>query len=199
VPETTFPVTGDVDADHLLVTDPLALLVGMLLDQQVPMEKAFHSPSLLRERMGGELDAAAIASADPAVMEAIFRGPPALHRYPKAMGERTQALCAALVEHHDGRAEQVWEGAADGADLLARLRALPGFGPDKAQIFVALLAKRMGVQPDGWQEAAGAFGDGTRLSVADVDSPEAFDRVRAWKKEQKAAAKAARAAATGAG
>jgi uncharacterized HhH-GPD family protein len=192
VPATTFPVTGDDAADARRPEDPLAHLIGMLLDQQLPMVSAFRSPYDLAERLGGgPLDAAAIAAADPEGMIATFKGPPALHRFPKAFAERTQAVCAHLVEHYDGRAERLWEEAADGADLLRRLRALPGFGSDKAQIFVALLAKRFGVRPDGWQEAAGEFGDGRRLSVADVDSREAFDRVRAWKKEQKARAKAA--------
>ena len=192
MPAPSFPVTGDADADDLLVTDPLALLIGMLLDQQIPMEKAFTSPRDLADRMGGApLDAAAIAATDPADMEAIFRGPPALHRFPKSMGERTQALCATIVDAYDGRTERLWTEAADGADLLGRLRALPGFGEEKARIFVAVLAKRLGVRPDGWEEAAGPFADGTRLSVADVDSRDAFDRVRAWKREQKAAAKRA--------
>jgi uncharacterized HhH-GPD family protein len=192
VSSPTFPVTGDEAADELLLVDPLALLIGMLLDQQIPMEKAFRSPYDLAERMGSRrLDAAAIAAADPDDVLAWFKGPPALHRFPKAFAERTQAVCAAIVETYGGRAEAIWTEAADGADLLDRLLALPGFGKDKAQIFIALLAKRIGFQPDGWREAAGAFGDGRRLSVADVDSREAFDRVRAWKKEQKAAAKAA--------
>lgn len=192
MPSLTFPVTGDDAADELLLADPLALLIGMLLDQQIPMEKAFRSPYDLAERMGVDrLDAAAIAAADPEEMLAIFKGPPALHRFPKAFAERTQAVCAAIVETYDGRAEAIWSEAADGADLLERLLALPGFGRDKAQIFIALLAKRVGVRPDGWEEAAGEFGDGRRLSVADVDSKEAFDRVRAWKKEQKAKAKGA--------
>jgi uncharacterized HhH-GPD family protein len=188
----TFPVTGDAAADELLLADPLALLIGMLLDQQIPMEKAFRSPYDLAERMGVErLDAAAIAAADPEAMVAIFKGPPALHRFPKAFAERTQAVCATIVTTYGGRAEALWTEAADGDDLLRRLLALPGFGRDKAQIFVALLAKRVDVRPAGWLEAAGEFGDGRRLSVADVDSQEAFDRVRAWKKEQKAKAKAA--------
>lgn len=185
-----FPVTGDEEADSLLVADPLALLLGMMLDQQIPMEKAFLGPHLLTQRMGG-LDAATIASADPEDLLAHFRERPALHRFPKSMAERAQALCGALEEHHGGRAADVWEGAADGADLLARLRALPGFGEEKSRIFVALLAKRFGVRPDGWEEAAGGYADGSRLSVADIDSRDAFDRVRAWKREQKAKARAA--------
>lgn len=186
MPAPTFPITGIEEADELLVADPLALLIGMLLDQQIPMEKAFLGPHLLRERMGGELDAAAIAALGPDDLLATFRGPPALHRFPKSMGERTQAMCAHLVEHHGGRAEEVWEGAADGADLFRRLVALPGYGQEKSQIFVAILGKRMGIRIDGWEEAAGPFSDPTPRSVADIDSREAFDRVRAWKKEQKA-------------
>jgi uncharacterized HhH-GPD family protein len=191
----TLAITGDPEADALVNTDPLALLIGMLLDQQVTMEKAFSSPLLLRERLGGTLDAADIATRDPDALEAMFRGPPALHRYPRSMAQRTQALCADLVAHHGGRAEAVWEDATGGDDLLARVLALPGFGQDKARIFVALLAKRVDVRPDGWERAAGPFADGTRLSVADVDSPAQFERVRAWKKEQKAKAKQARAQA----
>jgi len=188
---STFPVTGDDAADDLLVSDPLALLIGMLLDQQIPMEKAFAGPRVLVERTGAPLDAAAIAAADPQAFVALFQRTPAIHRYPKSMATRTQALCAHLVEHHGGRAAEVWEGAADGADLLGRLRALPGFGDEKARIFVALLAKRIDVRPEGWEAAAGPYADGTRLSVADVDSPAAFERVRAWKREQKARANAA--------
>lgn len=186
----TFPVTGDEEADDLLATDPLALLLGMMLDQQIPMEKAFVGPHLLTQRMGG-LDVAAVAGADPDELEATFRERPALHRFPKAMAARAQALCIALEQDHGGRAADVWEGAADGADLLQRLEALPGFGEEKSRIFVALLAKRFGVRPDGWEEAAGGYADGTRLSVADIDSREAFDRVRAWKREQKARSRAA--------
>ncbi len=189
MPSAPFPVTGDDDADALLGADPLALLLGMMLDQQIPMEKAFRGPYDLTERMGG-LDAGAIAAADPDELQQRFRERPALHRFPKSMAERTQALCVALQERHDGRAADVWEGAVDGADLLARLRALPGFGEEKARIFVALLAKRFGVRPDGWEAAAGGYADGSRMSVADIDGPEAFDRVRAWKKEQKAKARA---------
>jgi uncharacterized HhH-GPD family protein len=180
-------VTGDADADRYLNTDPLALLIGMLLDQQIPMEWAFIGPYRLRERMGGTLDAATVASMDPEAFVALVKGPPALHRFPGSMGKRIQDLCAYLVEHHDGRAENVWLGVATGRELLARLKALPGYGDEKARIFVALLAKRMGVAPDGWREAAGPFGDDTPRSVADIHDAESLARVREWKKARKAA------------
>ena len=182
----TLAVTGDDAADHLVNTDPLALLTGMLLDQQIPMEKAFHSPYDLQERLGHPLDAQRIAEMDEERLLELFRQRPALHRFPGSMGKRVQAMCAHLVEHHDGRAESVWADAADGADLLRRLRAIPGYGDEKARIFVALLAKRMGVRPAGWEEAAGPFADATPRSVADIDSREAFATVRKWKQEQKA-------------
>jgi uncharacterized HhH-GPD family protein len=185
----TMPVTSNAEANQLLIEDPLALLVGMLLDQQVPMEWAFLGPWTLRERMGGTLDAGAIAAADPDELEKTFRGPPALHRYPAAMAKRTQALCAALVEHHGGDAADVWTGATDGADLLKRLRALPGYGSEKARIFMAILAKRLDIRPDGWEEAAAPFSDDVPRSVADIDSPESFERVRAFKKAKKAEGK----------
>jgi uncharacterized HhH-GPD family protein len=185
----TLAVTGDPEADGLLNRDPLALLIGMLLDQQIPMEWAFAGPRTLRERMGGRLDTAEIAAFDPDSFAALVKGPPALHRFPGSMATRIQALCRYLVEHHDGQAEAVWEGAADGADLLARLKALPGYGDEKARIFVAILAKRMGVQPDGWREAAGPFGDPEPRSVADIHDAESLTQVRAWKKAKKAAGK----------
>ena len=180
------PVTGNDDADTLLAEDPLALLMGMLLDQQVPMERAFLAPFTLTGRLGRSLDATAIAAMDPDGFLEIFCRVPALHRFPGSMGKRVQAMCQVLVDDYNGRAQDVWEGAADGADLLARLRALPGFGEEKSRIFVALLAKRFGVKPKGWQEAAGPFADKTPRSVADIDSRASFERVRAWKKEQKA-------------
>jgi uncharacterized HhH-GPD family protein len=183
------PVTSNDAANALLVTDPLALLIGMLLDQQVPMEWAFLGPWTLRERIGGTLDAATVASLDPDELEALFRGPPALHRYPAAMAKRTQALCAFIVEHHGGDAAAVWTEAADGADLLKRLRALPGYGSEKARIFMAILAKRLGVRPTGWEQAAAPFSDDVPRSVADIDSPEAFERVRAFKKARRAEGK----------
>ena len=181
----TLPVTGDEAADRLLVTDPLALLLGMLLDQQVPMEWAFRAPATLKERLGDRFTAPAMAAMDPEDLVAVFCAKPALHRYPAAMGRRAHGVAAHLVEHYDGDAGALWRGAASGAELLDRIRALPGFGAEKAQIFLALLAKRMGVQAAGWEQAAGPFADGQPRSVADISSRDAFTQVRAWKQEQK--------------
>jgi uncharacterized HhH-GPD family protein len=184
----TLAITGDVDADNLLNTDPLALLVGMLLDQQVPMEWAFRGPATLLDRLG-RLDVVAIAEMDPEAFLEVCRTKPAIHRFPNSMAGRIQDLCRHLVENHDGDAADVWQGATDGADLSRRLRALPGYGAEKTRIFVAILAKRMGVAPDGWEAAAGPFADDVPRSVADIDGPEALEGVRAWKKAQKAAGK----------
>jgi uncharacterized HhH-GPD family protein len=184
----TLHLSQDPDADALLSRDPLALLIGMLLDQQIPMEKAFRGPHVLRERLGRDLDAADLASRDDLVE--VFATPPAIHRFPGSMAGRVQELCRALVEQYDGSADAVWAGVDDGADLLRRLKGLPGFGTQKAQIFLALLGKQLGVQPRGWREAAGAYGeDGARRSVADVRSPETLLEVRAYKQSVKAAAK----------
>jgi uncharacterized HhH-GPD family protein len=180
------PVTGDPEADQLLTDDPLALMIGMLLDQQVPMEWAFAGPLKLRERMGGRLDATEIAAADPARFEAIFRGPPALHRFPGSMGKRTQALCQCLVDRYGGDAAAVWAGVDDGPELVRRVRGLPGFGGEKSKIFAAMLAKRFGVRPAGWEEATAPFSDDEPRSVADIDSAENLQRVRQWKKMMKA-------------
>jgi uncharacterized HhH-GPD family protein len=185
VATTEIPVTGDPVADRFLVESPLALLLGMLLDQQVPLEWAFKGPHTLSERLGG-LDAAAIAAMDPEELEAVFRAKPALHRYPASMAKRTHALCQVLVDEYGGDAANVWKGTAAGEELLARLRALPGFGEEKSKIFLALLAKRFGVTPPGWEAAATPFSDATKRSVADIDSPEALAEVRTWKKAQKA-------------
>ena len=194
----TLWLTDEDEANRLLTQDPLALLLGMLLDQQIPMEKAFAGPRVLLERLG-HLDAAQIAEADPEGFAALMAKPPAVHRFPGSMAKRMQELCRALVEHHGGRAEAVWEGAedgtADGQEVLRRLQALPGFGKQKAQIVLALLGKQCGVTPQGWREAAGAYGeDGALRSVADVVSPETLLEVRAYKQSVKAAAKAATAA-----
>ena len=182
----TLPLTGDDAADALLADDPLALLIGMLLDQQVPMEKAFRGPYDLKERLGGRLDAEEIATADTEELAAVFARRPALHRFPGSMATRTQELCRHLVEHHGGRAEAVWTDATDGGDLFARVGALPGFGEQKARIFIALLAKRLSVTPPGWEEAAGLYGRKGWFSVADVDGPDALARVREHKRAMKA-------------
>jgi len=180
------------EANALLERDPLALLVGMLLDQQIPMEKAFTSPHVLAQRMGVDrLDAAQVAGYDAEAMLEIFRTPPALHRFPGSMAERTQAMCQALVEQYDGSAEAVWRDAPTGAEVVRRIGTLPGFGAQKAKIFTALLGKRMGVRPDGWERAAGDYGlDGYR-SIADVVDDASRLKVRDTKKQVKAAARAA--------
>ena len=187
----TLRIAQDDAADELLGRDPLALLVGMLLDQQFPMERAFAAPRLLADRLGVDaLDAGQLAGADPEELTAVFQGPPALHRYPGSMAGRTQDLCRLLVERYDGRAENLWADAPDGKALLRRLKELPGFGAQKASIFLALLGKQYGVTPAGWREAAGAYGDeGSTRSVADITGPESLAQVRRFKQEQKAAAK----------
>jgi uncharacterized HhH-GPD family protein len=177
-------VTGNPEADALLNSDPLALLLGMLLDQQVPMEWAFVGPSLIKERMG-DLDAARIAAMDPDEFLAIAKGPRAIHRFPGSMAKRVQAVCRAIVEDYGGDAANIWNDVATGDDLYKRLLSLPGFGEEKSKIFIALLAKRFDVRPPGWQEAAGVFGDDTPRSVADIDSAETLARVREWKQERK--------------
>jgi uncharacterized HhH-GPD family protein len=185
---TTIPVTGDAEADGLLATNPLALLIGMLLDQQVPMEWAFKGPLTLLQRLGG-LDAGAIAAMSPDEVAAVFITKPALHRFPGSMGKRTHALCQALVDDYDGKAENVWTGVTSGDELFARLKGLPGFGDEKAKIFLALLAKRLGVTPPGWEAAAAPFSDAVPRSVADIDSPEALAKVREFKRAKKAKGK----------
>lgn len=189
-PVARVAVTGNPEADQLLSEDPLALMIGMLLDQQVPMEWAFTGPLTLRERMGGTLDAAQIAATDPEAMAAVFEGPPALHRYPGSMAKRTQDLCRFLLDHHGGDAAAVWRDVDDGRDLVRRVRALPGFGDEKSKIFSAMLAKRFGVRPRGWEEATAPFSDAEPRSVADIDSAESLQRVRAWKQMMKARRKA---------
>jgi len=186
-----FWLTGDADADALLSSDPLALLIGMVLDQQVPMERAFRSPFDLQERLGGRLDAAAIAAMPPDDLVDVFAAKPALHRFPRSMAGRVQEVCGAVVESYGGDASAVWTSAADGKELLAHVKALPGFGDQKARIFVALLGKRFGVTPPGWEKAAGAYGEsGSFRSVADIDSPETLTKVRQYKQQMKAEARA---------
>jgi uncharacterized HhH-GPD family protein len=179
------------EADQLLEEDPLALLIGMLLDQQVPMEKAFSGPFEIVQRFGS-LDAREIAAADPDGFAALFAQPPAVHRYPASMAGRTQALCRYLVEHYDADARGLWTDVTDGRELLRRLTALPGFGQQKAQIFLALLGKQRGIRPDGWAEAAGSYGEPeVHRSVADIVDGDSLVAVRAYKQERKAAAKKA--------
>jgi len=189
----TLRIAQDAAADELLSRDPLALLIGMLLDQQFPMERAFGAPRLLADRLGVEsLDAAALAATDPEQLTKVFQGPPALHRYPGSMAARTQELCRLLVERYGGRADALWADAPDGGTLLKRLNELPGFGAQKSKIFLALLGKQLGVTPPGWREAAGAYGeDGSHRSVADITGPESLAEVRRVKQEQKQAARAA--------
>ncbi len=183
----TIPITGDEAADRLLVDNPLALLIGMLLDQQVPMGWAFRGPFTLRERLGGSLDAETIAAMGPDKIEAIFRDKPAMHRYPGSMGKRTYALCAYIVEHYRGDAGAIWREAPSGREIYRRLRELPGYGEEKSKIFLAILGKRLGQAAPGWEEAAAPFSDATPRSVADVGSAESLERVREFKKARKAA------------
>jgi uncharacterized HhH-GPD family protein len=182
----------EAEANELLTRSPLALLVAMLLDQQVPLEKAFSSPYQLVLRLGHEPTAEELAGFDPEALAAIFAERPALHRFPRAMAARVQDLGRVLVEKYDGDAGQVWAGAATGAELQARLAELPGFGLYKAQITMALLGKQLGIRPRGWREAAGPFGhEGSHVSVADIVDADSLALVRAYKKDAKAAGQAA--------
>lgn len=177
------------EANELLSTDPLALLIGMTLDQQDRLEKAFASPYVLVQRLGHVPTVAELAGFDAEALVAVFATPPALHRFPKVMALRVQEVCRALLAEYDGDAARLWAGASTGAELVRRVMALPGFGRQKAQIFTALLGKQFGVRPDGWRAAAGAYGDeGVFRSVADIVDAESLERVRAYKRELKAAA-----------
>jgi uncharacterized HhH-GPD family protein len=187
----TFPVTGDEKVDGLLVRNPLALLIGMLLDQQVPIEWAFRAPYGLQERLGRDLDAKAIASMDVDDLKAVFAQKPTLHRYHGSMAERVHKLCVHIVDQYGGDAERIWADSKTGEELFGNVRALPGFGEQKAQIFTALLAKRMGVAPPGWQEHAGHYGEQGYFSAADIDAPGALAKVREYKRAMKATAKKA--------
>ena len=180
-------IAQDEHADQVLTDHSFALLAGMMLDQQFPMERAFAGPAKVLERFG-TLDPAAIAAADPEEFAAVCAQPPAVHRFPGSMAARLQALAAHVVEEYDGDAARLWEEAATGKELMRRLGALPGFGKQKAQIFAALLGKQLGVRPEGWQDAAGAYAEpGSYRSVADVVDAVSLERVRSFKKEQKAA------------
>ena len=178
------PWTGDPEADRLLAANPLALMLGMLLDQQVKMEWAFKAPYLLQERLGAPLDATAIAGMDPEEFVGLFVEKPALHRFPGSMGKRAFALCEAIAEDYKGEPERIWQEAADGADFYQRLRALPGFGEAKARIFIAVVGRRLGEAPDGWEEQAADW-----ASIADVDTYEKIEEIRLAKRAAKEAAK----------
>lgn len=185
-------IAQDPEADKLVTEDPLALLIAMVLDQQIPLERAFSSPRDLKKRLGGRLDPDEIAGIDPERLVSIFSERPALHRFPAANAKRVQELCRIIVDDYEGSAETVWTTAGSGEELLRRVRALPGFGEQKARIFVALLGKQLGVRPKGWQAAAGKFGEkGSFLSVADITDSTSLGKVRAYKQQMKAAAKAA--------
>jgi uncharacterized HhH-GPD family protein len=181
-------IAQDPHADQVLAESPFALLTGMLLDQQYPMEHAFRGPAKILDRFGS-LDPATVAAADPEEFASLCSTPPAIHRFPGSMAARVQALAAHVVEEYDGHAERLWEQAESGRDLMRRLQALPGFGKQKAQIFVALVAKQLGVRPPGWEDAAGAYAEqGSYRSVADVVDATSLDKVRSFKKEMKARA-----------
>jgi uncharacterized HhH-GPD family protein len=182
-------IAQDEAADKVLSEDPFALLMGMLLDQQFPMERAFAGPAKVLERFGS-LNPAEIAAADPDEFAALCSTPPAVHRFPGSMATRIQALAAHVVDEYDGRTDRLWTEAGSGRELLRRLQAIPGFGKQKSQIFVALVGKQLGVQPEGWVEAAGDYAEpGSFRSVADVVDGTSLEKVRAFKKEKKAAAK----------
>lgn len=188
----TLNLPVSAEANELLTRSPMALLIGMLLDQQVPLEKAFSSPLELVNRLGHEPSAAELAEFDPEALAAVFSQRLALHRFPRAMAARTQDLARLIIEEYDGDPAAVWATAASGGELVARLAKLPGFGGAKAQIFAALLGKQLGVRPEGWREAAGRFGeDGSHVSVADIVDEQSLAAVRAYKKDLKAAARAA--------
>jgi uncharacterized HhH-GPD family protein len=193
--KTAIHLTGDKEADALLSKDPLALLIGMVLDQQIPMERAFWAPAELSRRLDAPLNASSIASIDPERLVELFKERPALHRFPGAMAGRVQAVCQIVVDEYGGKAGALWAKLPDGNTLIARLTALPGFGEQKARIFAALLGKQLGVQPEGWREATAPFGkDGSFISVADITGPDSLAKVRAHKQQMKAKAKASAAA-----
>lgn len=180
-------ITGDPAADGVLSTDPFALLVGMLLDQQYPMEHAFRGPAKILDRFG-TLDPVAVAAADAGEFAALCAVPPAVHRYPGSMAGRIQSLARVVTQEYGGEASRLWTEAATGRELFRRLTALPGFGRQKAQIFTSLLAKQLGVRPEGWETVAGDYALEGYRSVADVVDADSLQRVRDYKKQKKAAA-----------
>jgi uncharacterized HhH-GPD family protein len=183
-------LTGDIEADQLLTEDDNALLIGMVLDQQVPMEKAFSGPLVLAQRMGGQLDVAAVAAMSEDDFVALCSRPPAIHRFPAAMAKRVRQLCQVLIEDYDGQATNIWKDARSGNEVKANLERLPGFGSDKAAIFTAVLGKLRGITPDGWRVAAGYYGEpNTFRSVADIMDSDSLQKVRETKKSVKAAKK----------
>jgi uncharacterized HhH-GPD family protein len=194
MPATRLRITGNPEADAINATEPLALLISMVLDQQVPLEWAFLGPYTLTQRLGADLDVHKLAEMDEETLVTVFCDRPALHRYPAAMARRVHELCNIIVNDYDGDAASIWTTAADGNTLYKRVKALPGFGDMKARIFVALLAKQFGVKPAGWQAVSGDYGKtGTYLSVADIVDEASLGKVRAYKAQKKAAAKAAAA------
>ncbi|MEU4494900.1 HhH-GPD-type base excision DNA repair protein [Streptomyces sp. NPDC023998] len=192
----TMHLAQQPEADELLGRSPLAALTGMLLDQQVPMEWAFSGPYTIARRLGSDdLDAARIAAYDPDAFAELLKQKPAVHRYPGSMAKRIQQLCQYVVDEYGGDASAIWRDVETGEELLARLKALPGFGEQKAKIFLALLGKQFGMQPKGWREAAGPYGEkGSYRSAADITGPDSLAKVRAHKQEMKRAAKAAKKA-----
>jgi uncharacterized HhH-GPD family protein len=189
----TLSLVGEPEADRILTENPFALLLGMLLDQQIPMEVAFDGPRKIVERLGS-VDPGRIAATDPEEFIAVCATPPAVHRFPRSMGQRVHDLASAVVRDYDADTAAIWtRGDPDGREVLRRLRALPGFGDQKARIFLALLGKQRGLVAPGWREAAGDYGrDGVHMSIADVTGPDSLQQVRAYKKEKKTAAKAAK-------
>ncbi|HSK97924.1 MAG TPA: HhH-GPD-type base excision DNA repair protein [Euzebyales bacterium] len=180
---TRLSFTGDGDADDFISTRPLALLIGMLLDHQIPIERAFAAPFQLSRRLPVDFAAEAIAWMPPSELEACFRQPPVLHRYPAMMARQVQALCAYIAEHHHGDATAIWTDTEDGGELLRSISALPGFDDRKARILVALLGKQLGVTPLGWEVAAGMYALPGYRSIADVTDRRSLDRVRAYNRE----------------
>jgi len=189
---TPLRLTGDPEADQLLTDDDNALLIGMVLDQQVPMEKAFSGPLVIAQRMGGSLDVAKIAAMSEDEFVALCAQRPAIHRFPAAMGKRIYQVCRVLTDRYDGQAANLWNQARSGEEVKSHLAGLPGFGADKAAIFTAVLGKQRGVTPEGWRTAAGSYGEsGTYRSVADIVDDESLQKVRETKRSVKAAKKAA--------